>query len=330
MTDACTVTLGFLGLGAIGLPIARHLLSAGRPMILFDPRSEALAPFEGRAEIAASPVEVANRADIIFACLPSADTYRTAVLGREGVIAGRRTRLYVHLGTTGTAHVRDLAAALQERGIETVDAPITGGVGRAVDGTLTSIVSGRPAAALRVEPLLRCYSTTVVNLGAEPGGAQMAKVVNNAVSLTNLVAACEAMVVGAKAGLDPAAMLAVLNSGSGQNSATLMKIPSDVLTGNFNFGGALRIVVKDLEAFLAEAAELGIETPTVACATEAYRRAIAVVSADGDVTEVVRPMEQAAGIELRFAPNSNNCSNPLASRTDMGYQFDLDRRLGAP
>ena len=305
MAESGPATLGFLGVGAIGRPIAEHLLAAGLPTVLFDPRREALASFEGRAEIAASPLEVANRADIVFACLPSSDTYRTAVLGVEGVVVGSRTRLYVHLGTTGVAHVRDLAVALQERGIETVDAPITGGVGRAVDGALTSIVSGSPAAVRRVEPLLRHYSTTIVNLGAEPGNAQMMKVVNNAVSLTNLVAACEAMVVGAKAGLDPAAMLAVLNSGSGQNSATLMKIPSDVLTGNFNFGGALRIVVKDLEAFLHEATELGLETPTVAVATEAYRRAVAAVSVSGDVTEVVRPMERAAGIELRFSSSSN-------------------------
>ena len=205
----------------------------------------------------------------------------------------------MNLGTIGPRLIRELASAMENRHIATLDAPITGGVGRARSGTLTTMAAGSQSTFDDVAPLIRHYSNKIVWLGAGLDGAQVMKLVNNAVSNANLASACEALIVGAKAGLDPAAMLDIINSGSGQNSATLTMIPDDVLTGNFNFGASLGIIIKDLKAFLEAAEGLGIETHISQVVLKSYLAALALVSESGDLTEVVRPMEIAAGIELR-------------------------------
>jgi 2-hydroxy-3-oxopropionate reductase len=303
--DIAVKSIGFLGLGAIGRPIAMRLTTARHPLVVFDVRDDAAKPFREAAQLAASPKDVGDLADVVFGCLASAEAHRDALLGPAGLVHGTRVRTYVQLGTTGAQLVRELAGAMEQRQIVTLDAPITGGVGRASSGTLTAMVAGSRSRFDEVAPLMQLYASKVVWLGTNVGSAQVMKIVNNAVSLTNLAAACEALIVGARAGLDPVAMLDVLNSGSGQNSATLMKIPCDVLTGNFNFGGSLRIVIKDLSAFLEEAEGLGIDASIGQVVLKAYRAAAAAVSESGDVTEVIRPMEIAAGIELRKTDESH-------------------------
>ena len=308
--DSPSTRIGFLGLGAIGQPIAKRLSSGSRKLVVFDVRGEAVEPFREVAEVAASPKAVGDRAEVVFGCLTSADAHRNALLGPLGLVHGAHVRKYVNLGTTGAGLIRELARAMEDHNIITIDAPITGGVGRARSGDLTTIAAGSRSAVDEVTPLLQLYSSKIVWLGPNVSSAQVMKVVNNAVSYANLAAGCEALIVGAKAGLDPAAMLEVLNHGSGQNSATLMKIPSDVLTGRFNFGGSLAIVIKDLKAFLEEAEALGIDPFIGRVVLKSYMAALAAVSESGDVTEVIRPMEIAAGIELRTLSESDVPGSP--------------------
>ncbi|MDO9403209.1 MAG: NAD(P)-dependent oxidoreductase [Polaromonas sp.] len=298
MKPAAT-TIGFLGLGAIGHPIATRLLQGGCRLAVFDIRPEALEPFSALADIAASPKDVGDRADVVFGCLTSADIHRRALLGPDGLVQGSRVKRYVNLGTTGTALIQELSRAMAGHGIDTIDAPTTGGLDRARNGVLTSITAGAESAVDAVSPLIKLYSSRVFWMGPDIASAQVMKVVNNAVSYANLAAACEALVVGAKAGLDPDTMLDVLNSGSGQNSATLTKIPSDVLTGRFAFGGKLGIVIKDLQAFLEEAEAQGFEPFIGQVVLNAYLAALNAGSDRGDVTEVMRPMEQTAAISVR-------------------------------
>jgi len=295
-------SLGFLGLGAIGAPIAERLLRQAGDLVVFDPRPEATAAFAGRAETARSPAEVADRTDIVFACITAPEHYREAVLGGDGVIRGQRAKTYVHLGTSGTALVRELAAELGGRGIASLDAPMTGGPPRARSGSLTAMVAGERAVFDRVEPLMRAYASKIVYLGERLGAAQVMKTVNNAISLANFAVASEAMVVGAKAGIAPEAMLEVLNAGSGQNSATLTKIPDHVLPGRFDYGGALRVVIKDLELFQKEAGALGIAARLGAEVLKVYRATAAAGADTDDMTTAIRPMERAAGVEIRGRP----------------------------
>lgn len=294
----CSV-IGFIGLGAIGSPIARRLIEAGFELVVHDVRSQAMLPFTGRARLASSCAEVGEQAEVVFGCLPGEGAHREAILGTTGLVGARRVRLYVNLGTLGASLLLELERSLLGAGITTMDAPITGGVPRAESGTLTAIVSGDRSWFERVEPAMCSYASKRVWLGPQVGSAQVMKVVNNAISLSNLVIAAEAMLVGVRAGLDPRVMLDVINHGSGQNSATLSKIPRDVLTDRFDFGGSLSIVVKDLEAFVAQADSQRMPIQSVRSVLEAFRLAKHELGGEADVTEVIRPLERLAGVLLR-------------------------------
>lgn len=291
--------IGFIGLGAIGAPIARRLIEAGFNLVVHDLNPAAMRPFAASAQLVNSSVEVGEQAEVVFGCLPGASAHRDAILGATGLARAKRVQLYVNLGTLGEPLLLELERGLLEVGTATLDAPITGGVPRAESGTLTAIVSGDRAWFERVEPTMCSYASKRVWLGPRVGSAQVMKVVNNAISLSNLVIAAEAMLVGARAGIDPRTMLDVINHGSGQNSATLSKIPAEVLTDRFNFGGSLAIVVKDLEAFVAQADSQSMPVQSVRTVLEAFRTAKQELGGDADVTEVVRPLERLARVTLR-------------------------------
>jgi 3-hydroxyisobutyrate dehydrogenase-like beta-hydroxyacid dehydrogenase len=247
---------------------------------------------------ASSPADVGNRSDIVFGCLQTVDQYRAAILGPDGVHESRRAKIYVHVGTTGRQCVRDLQQALHSKSIVTIDAPMSGGVAGARAGTLVSMVAGPRAEFAAIEPCLLAYSRRVVFLGEEPGLAQVMKLVNNMLSATNLAAACEVMTVGARAGLPVDVMLDVMNSGTGQNSATLVKVPNNVATRAFNVGSTLHNAMKDLGAYLEEARAAGIDAALSRAVLDCYRRAGEQSSFDDDFATVARPFERAAGVQI--------------------------------
>ena len=270
--DAHLTKIGFLGLGALGAPIAARL-AARNPVAVFDPDPGRRLPDPEGVAYLASPREVADHADIIFACLAERQHHQEALLGSEGIVHGRRRRLYVHLGTSGSLFLEELDRQLAAAGIATIDAPVTGGPPKARSGELTTIVSGEPVGVATVRDAIMRYSNRIVVAGERPGQAQTLKLVNNAIALTNLVAACEAMVVGARCGIDAETMLEVINNGSGQSRVTLSKLPDHVLPRSFDFGATLAVVIKDLELFLAEPGTRSMLTDTCRSALDAFRRA---------------------------------------------------------
>jgi 3-hydroxyisobutyrate dehydrogenase-like beta-hydroxyacid dehydrogenase len=291
--------LGFIGLGAMGLPIAQHLVERNHTVTVLDIDAAATQRLAARgAAVGRSPAAVADAAEIVFTCLPSLASAREVACGADGIAGGKAARIYVNLSTLGSPLVKEIAAALAARDITTLDAPITGGAPKARDGTLTVMVSGARAAFDQVETLLGAFATTVVYLGAAPGLAQTMKLVNNIMSAANLAIAAEAMVLGAKAGLDPELMLKVLNAGSGQNSATLTKIPNHVLNRRFDFGGALSIIQKDLDAWRQEAEALAMPTWIGSAVRQLYLQALAHGSPKDDITTIVKLIEGWAGVEL--------------------------------
>jgi 3-hydroxyisobutyrate dehydrogenase-like beta-hydroxyacid dehydrogenase len=302
MSDTGTPVIGFIGLGAMGLPMTRCLLRAGFRVAGWDIRDQPLRQLGNQITVARSAQEVGDLADIVLGCLPTLDAYRSAILGEAGLCKGARVRTYIHLGTTGAALVADLVASLSPR-VAVLDAPITGGVAKAVDGTLTTIASGAPETLASVRAVLDAYSARIVPVGEAPGSAQVMKLVNNIMSLTSLAAASEAMLVGAKAGLDPRVMLEVLNNGSGQSNATLTKIPLHVLPRSFDFGGSLAIALKDSGQFLKEAEGAGVSVEICRAVAAAYHRTAAEEGIDVDMTAVIRPMERQAGFELPQSPH---------------------------
>jgi 3-hydroxyisobutyrate dehydrogenase-like beta-hydroxyacid dehydrogenase len=297
VSDQGLPSVGFIGVGAIGRPMAERMLRHF-PLTICDSDVAARSHFVGKAPLVSSARELAEVADIVFACLPSLESYRAVVLAPGGLSAGGRMQFFIHVGTTGTELVRDIDAALVDRGVGMLDAPVSGGAPRARLGDLMVMASGRRDIFELVEPMIRCYASSVIYLGAAPGLAQTMKLINNVLSAANLAVAAEVLTFGAKVGLDPAQMLEVLNGGTGQNSATLTKIPHHILPRTFDYGGRLQIVVKDLAMCVSEADRMGLHLPFSELIAATYRAAIAQEGPNADMTTVIRQMERAAGVEV--------------------------------
>ncbi len=298
--------VGFIGLGAIGSPMAERLVQAGEDVVVYNRTISKTARFRGRAKIAASPAMMADAADIIFVCVTTADSYRDVVLGPLGIVRGSRAKTYVHVGTNEAAFVEELAAQLHARGIVTLDAPMTGGVESAANGTLTVMASGPHEAFSRVESFFKHYAKKILFLGERVGAAQVMKLVNNVISAGNLAVACEALVLGRKSGLDPSAMLEIINNGSGQSNATLTKIPAQIVTRKFSYGAALGPAIMILEALAIEAKLHDVPVPLTEAIIASLRTAAAEEGGTADVTRIIRPMERAAGVTVGAAEADHN------------------------
>jgi 3-hydroxyisobutyrate dehydrogenase-like beta-hydroxyacid dehydrogenase len=175
---------------------------------------------------------------------------------------------------------------------------MTGGVSRAANGTLTVMAAGSRDAFAQAEPLIKHYANTIVYLGDRIGAAQVMKLVNNMISAGNLALACEGMVLGCKFGLDPVAMLEIINKGSGQSDASLTKIPEEILTRRFGYGANLGPAVQNMNAFAATAKNLDVPIPLADAITTMLKKAVAEEGYAADVTRVICLMEQIAGVTV--------------------------------
>ena len=290
---------GFIGTGSIGAPLATNILNQEKSLTVFDINpggTKSLA--EKQARIVGSPAEVADEADVVFACMPSIASFHAVVSGEDGVLDGGRMNIFVNLGTMGTEAVAAVEAALAHKGIAMLDSPITGGVQRAWDGDITVISSGPQAVFDQVEPFLKSFARDIHYVGGEIGQAQLVKISNNIMSFTNLVVAVEALVMAAKGGVDPEKALAVFNAGSGQNSATLTKIPNFILNRKFNMEAPMHIIEKDAMLWRMEAERLEVPQNVAGATYHTMRQALAMGLGGGDLSEIVRVVERAANFEL--------------------------------
>jgi 3-hydroxyisobutyrate dehydrogenase-like beta-hydroxyacid dehydrogenase len=268
-------TLGFVGVGKMGGPLATRLLEAGHRLVVHDSDARAVETLVERgAASATSPAAVATAADIVLICLPTPSVVRDVTLGPSGLIEGGRVRTVIDMGTTGPVVSREIAAALLERGILHADSPVTGGVNGAVNGTLAIILSCPDRAFEDVSAVVGTFGR-VYRVGTEAGQAQVAKLANNLLSAAALAVTSEAMAFGTKAGLDPQLLIEIINAGSGRNSATEDKFPKAILPGTYDFGMKTGLFLKDIRLCLAEAEALGV--PMVV--GEAVRQLFAITQA---------------------------------------------------
>ncbi len=290
--------VGFLGLGLMGAGMAACVNARGIPLTVYDIDPQRCAQFGAMGiEVAASVKDLADRAEIVVSCLPSIEVSRAVACGPGGVIAGGATKLYVETGTIGTGAITEIAETLSARSIATVDAPVSGGQGGADRGELSSILAGTPDAVARFRPVCESYSSHVFVVADRPGPAQTAKLVNNMLSITGMIAAFEGMVMGAKAGLDPQMMLDIINVSTGRNSATLEKIPQRILPRKF--GGHIQTGVKDLGLYISESEELDVPVWMAPRALEVFRAAIDG-GIDKETMRIIQFMERlAGGVEVK-------------------------------
>ncbi len=291
--------IGYIGLGAMGRPMAINLIEAGHDLVVCDTDENRTAVLAQRgAEVAASPRETADKSDYVLACLPSLAAAEDVALGVDGADKGNRAKAFINMGTTGSAYSRAVAEKMKAAGKVFLDAPISGGPPGAEAGTLGIMCSGDQETFEALKSSLEVLSGKLVYLNENPGAAQTMKLVNNIISFGNLSVALEAMTLGAKAGLDPEQMLEVINASSGRNSATDTKIPNHVLSRTFDYGGALYIIEKDLELWRREAEAyetpmwLGTNIRTL------FLQCMAEVGRDQDLTALTTTLEKMAGVQI--------------------------------
>jgi 3-hydroxyisobutyrate dehydrogenase-like beta-hydroxyacid dehydrogenase len=292
-----TPTIGFIGLGRMGGPMSRRLLKAGFDVIAFDTNRDAEASVrEAGAKTAESPKQVGDSADVVFVSLPTPDIVEKVVL--SGVGEGSRVKTIIDLSTSGPGMAGRVSKGLEPRGIAWIDAPVSGGVAGATNGTLAVMASGPRSAFEKAEPLLKNFGK-VFFVGEKAGLAQVAKLGNNLLAAAAMVISSEALVMGVKAGIDPKIMLDIINAGSGRNSATQDKFPRSVLPRTFDFGFATGLSYKDVRLCVDEAESMGV--PMVVGA--AVRQMLAVTNAKfgptSDFTSITRVVEEWAGVEVK-------------------------------
>ncbi len=294
--------LGFVGVGKMGGPMANRLIDAGHRLAVYDIRDEAMAPLVARGAVTAkSSRAIADAADIVFFSLPEPEDVHGEAIGDEAVIAGRRAKILVDLSTTGPRTSALVAEALARKGIAMIDAPVSGGIAGARKGTLAVMASGSSEAMQRVEPLLTIFGR-LFKIGERPGMGQVMKLANNLLSATALAVTSEAMVMGVKAGLDPKLMIDVINSGTGRNTATETKFPISILTRRFAYGFATGLMHKDVKLCLEEAEAMQVPMAVGSAVRDIWRLAEHELGPDSDYTEIIRCLEERAGVEVK-SPN---------------------------
>ena len=293
------VRLGFVGTGSMGLPIALRLMDQGYSLTVFNRRKESAEPLIARgARAADSPADVASEVQIILASLPTPDAVREVALGPHGIIEGATVRIFLDLSTTGPKAAQLISAGLREKGIEALDAPVSGGVPGAEKGTLTVMVSGPVNAFGQVQPVLEAMAKKVYYIGEKPGLAQMMKLINNLLSATAMIISSEAFVLGVKAGLDPEVMLKIINSSSGRNSATEDKFPRVVLPRTFDSGFKTDLMYKDLKLCLEEAENLNVPMWVGNAVRQLCAYAISQGGGPRDFSTIIQYIEAWAGVKV--------------------------------
>jgi 3-hydroxyisobutyrate dehydrogenase-like beta-hydroxyacid dehydrogenase len=288
--------IGFIGLGNMGFPMARRLIEAGHRLVVFDQRKEVMGKLVALgAKAASSPKDVADRAETVMASLPSLQASLEVATGKDGVIEGERIRRFVDLSTVGSQMAVRICNLLAKRNVVQLDSPVSGGVGGAQKGTLAVMVSGPRGDFEAAKPALEVIGK-VFFIGEKPGSAQTMKLANNLLSATAVVATSEAVVMGVKAGLDPAVMIEVINAGSGMNTASRDKFPRSILPRTFDFGFATGLMVKDVRLCLEEAKSLGLSMEVAEAVGRLWEVVIREMGAESDFTSAIKPIEKAAGV----------------------------------
>jgi 3-hydroxyisobutyrate dehydrogenase-like beta-hydroxyacid dehydrogenase len=292
--------LGFVGVGRMGGPMANRLLDAGYRLCVYDVSDEVTGPLVARgAELAASPAEVASTAETVFMSLPTPDVVREVALGGNGgLINGSKVRTVIDLSTTGPGVATEVAGKLAERNIAWVDSPVSGGVTGAKAGTLAVMVSCPKPAYQTLEPVLKVFGK-LFHAGEKPGLAQTAKLANNLLAATAMVATSEAMAMGVKAGLDAKVLIDIINASSGRNSASQDKFPRAILPRTFDFGFATGLSYKDVRLCVEEAEAMGVPMVVGGAVREMLAVTRARFGAGSDFTYIAKVLEEWAGVEIK-------------------------------
>jgi 3-hydroxyisobutyrate dehydrogenase len=288
-------TIGFVGIGAMGTPMAGHLVRTGYPLIVYDldpARTKAFAAAHP-CRIAAGLDEVGRAADIVITMLPDGNVVRRVLCGAKDsfhdCVAGalRRGAIVIDMSSSSPVGTRELAPLLEARGIRLMDAPVSGGVKRAISGELAIMAGGDGGLLEACRPVLEKMGKQIFHAG--PLGAGHAiKALNNYVSAAGLIAACEAAIAAQRFGIDPNVLVDILNASSGMNNTTANKMKQFMLSGAFNAGFSTGLMAKDLRMALEIANATGTAAPLAEPCVKIWNEMEQALGPGSDHTEMLR------------------------------------------
>jgi 3-hydroxyisobutyrate dehydrogenase len=295
-----TPRVGFAGLGAIGRPIAAHLARHVELAVWNRTASRAVAfAAESGAHAAATPREVAMGREVVFTCLPNSPEVEEVLEGPDGLAAGLGAgAVLVDLTSGIPATSRRIADSLADGAVEFADAPVSGGVKGAVEGTLTIMVGGSDRTVTRVRPLLEHFGRRIVHVGPVGAGHAL-KAVHNALIASNILIIGEALTTLARAGVPPAVALEVINAANGRSFVSEHLVPERVLTGLWPRTFRLALLDKDVAIARDLAHEQGIDAPLLRTVSTLLGEAHAELGEEADHVEAIKLHERRAGVELR-------------------------------
>lgn len=298
-------TVGFVGIGTMGLPMATNLAGAGFPVIAFDSDPRALARLSAVEGVTAadSLADLAARSDAVITMLPDGKVVRRVVLGEpdgknDCLVAGlRKGAAVLDMSSSDPLGTRDLGKALADRDLRLLDAPVSGGVKGAAEATLAIMAGGDAAIFAEFKPVLATMGRVVHHAGPL-GAGHAVKALNNYVSAAGLTAALEAMVTAHRFGVDPGVTIDIINTSSGRNNSTETKIHQQVLNRSFQQGFALGLMAKDVRTARDLATGMGLDVPMAERTADMWDRAEQALGGSADHTEMLRYIEQASGESL--------------------------------
>lgn len=302
MTASTALSIGFIGLGVMGAPMAGHLARAGHRLTLLDANPaiarQLAATLGGAARAVATPAEVAEHSDLIITMLPNGSVVQQVALGEQGLLLGLRPgALLLDTSSAEPWLTQATAAALAERGATMVDAPVSGAAWGAAEANLVFMVGGSASDVARVRPLLDVMGRAVFHVGALGAGHAM-KSINNLITALTFSATAEGLAIGKRYGLDPAAMVDVLNESTGQSWITANHIRQRILSRSFDDPFKLELMLKDVGIANTLARETGTAAPMAGLGQQLWQAASRAAGPGASVSELVRWVELMNGTEI--------------------------------
>ena len=290
---------GFIGLGIMGKPMAKNLLKAGYQLVVYDINLESVKELvAARAEAGSSPRDIAERTDLIVMMLPNSPHVKEVVLGPNGILEGARPMtIIVDMSSIAPLTAKEISAKVMEKGVEMLDAPVSGGEPKAIEGTLSIMVGGKKEIFDRCYEMLSKMGTSVVLCG-DIGAGNMTKLANQIIVALNIAAMSEALVLGAKGGVNPEIIFKAIRGGLAGSNVLDAKAPM-VLNGNFKPGFRIELHIKDLANAIETAHEVGIPLPLTSQVMEIMQALKVDGKAGNDHGGIIQYYETLAKYEAR-------------------------------
>jgi 2-hydroxy-3-oxopropionate reductase len=290
--------IGFIGLGIMGKPMCKNLLKAGYELVVCDVFQTAVDEIVAAgAKAAATPKEIAEQVDIVITMLPNSPQVKQVVLGVNGVIEGGRPgTILMDMSSIAPLVSREVADKLAEKGIDMLDAPVSGGEPKAIDGTMSVMVGGKQEIFDKCFPVLKSMAGAVVLTG-DIGAGNVTKLANQVIVALNIAAMSEALVLAAKAGVEPELVYQAIRGGLAGSTVLDAKAPL-VMERKFDPGFRINLHIKDLNNVLETSHELGVSLPLTAAVMEMMQALKVDGMGDADHCSLVKYYEKMAKVEV--------------------------------